>query len=168
MAEVNSAFVGAAGAHYVAARIYGLNLQCAPTFRNMPFVDILASNINGSKLASVQVKTSWNAVRARGRGMDRTPDHYEWDIGEHTFDNSEANSDSPRFLIALVDLREFKQQPDVFVLPPSVLAVYAKKTIDEKYGGDRTKWKRWMYHPKIEDLANFKNDWTPLLNVTGP
>jgi hypothetical protein len=60
---MHSLFTGTAGVYFVAARLNGMGFQCAPTFGNVPSVDVLVSNIDGSALISLQVKTITYALR---------------------------------------------------------------------------------------------------------
>lgn len=156
-----TALTGAAGVYYVAARLNAMGLQCAPTFGNVPSVDILVSSIDGSALLSLQVKTTAYAVRERGRGEERKPHHYEWDIGWKS-----ARLNIPNLFFALVDLMEFVQLPDVFIVPSSVIAEHFE-------GGDPQVWRRARYHTEsLEELAPYKNKWEILLDrlreLSGP
>jgi hypothetical protein len=123
-----------------------MGFQCAPTFGNVPSVDILVSSVDGSSLVSIQVKATMDGLRERGRGDERKPDHYEWDIGWKS-----ARLNSPNLFFALVDLREFAELPDVFIVPSNVIASYFQ---DGPEG-----WPRARYHEKIEKLAPYKNNW---------
>jgi len=78
---VNPSLTGSAGVYFVAARLNALGFHCATTFGNVPSVDILVSSISGGALVSLQVKTANYALREKGRGPEKKPHHYEWDIG---------------------------------------------------------------------------------------
>ena len=58
-------------------------------------------------------------------------------------------------LFALVDLREFEGLPDVFVVPSKTIFHYFE-------GGDPTTWRRVRYHPEIEEINKYKNNWSLL------
>jgi hypothetical protein len=77
----SSQLTGVAGVHYVAACLAYLGFHAVPTTRNVAGPDLLVSNLTGSKALCLQVKTTIWAMRARGRGDQKEPDHYEWDIG---------------------------------------------------------------------------------------
>ena len=73
---------GVAGVHYVAAYLANLGFHAVPTTRNIAGPDVLVSKLDGSRGLSFQVKTTaWAMRRKRGRGSNRKPHHYEWDIG---------------------------------------------------------------------------------------
>jgi hypothetical protein len=150
---MSTALTGSAGVYFVAARLNAMGFQCAPTFGNVPYVDILVSNLNGSSVASIQVKTTSWAVRERGRGQLRKPHHYEWDIGWKS-----ARANVPNLFFALVDLKDFVELPDVFIIPSSVITAYFE-------GGNPETWRRARYHTdSIEELAPYKNNWDTLRN----
>lgn len=144
---MQTSLIGAAGVYFVAARLNAMGLQCAPTFGNVPSVDVLVSNIDGSAMISLQVKTTGYALRERGRGEDRKPHHYEWDIGWKS-----ARLNIPNLFFALVDLKDFVELPDVFVVPSKIIAAYFE-------GGDPEVWRRARYHEIIEELSPYKNNW---------
>lgn len=148
---INSAMVGAAGVYYVAARLNAMELHCAPTFGNVPSVDIIVSSLNGSAQISLQVKTTMSAMRARGRGRNKQDHHYEWEIGWKS-----AVLNFPNLFFALVDLKEFRELPDVYIVPSNITATY--------FALGPENWPRARYHPLIRDLAPFKNDWDTIKN----
>jgi hypothetical protein len=123
-----------------------MGLHCATTFGNVPSVDILVSSIEGSALVSLQVKTTDYASRDRGRGHERAPHHYEWDIGWKC-----ARLNIPNLFFALVDLKRFEELPDVFIVPSNVIATY--------FQAGPEGWPRARYHEKIETLSPYKNNW---------
>lgn len=147
---MHASLTGSAGVYFVAARLNAMGWQCAPTFGNVPSVDILISNIDGSALVALQVKTTSYALRERGRGTERKPHHYEWDIGWKS-----ARLNIPNLFFALVDLKDFEQLPDVFIMPSSVIAAYFE-------GGDPKIWRRARYHEMAEAVAEYKNNWDAL------
>lgn len=75
---------GTAGVYFVASQLAAKGFHAAPTFGNAPNVDILAGLPDGAATVSLQVKTTWNALRKRGRGQEKKPHHYEWDVGEQS------------------------------------------------------------------------------------
>ena len=146
---MQTSLIGAAGVYFVAARLNAMQLQCAPTFGNVPNVDILVSNIGGSASLSLQVKTTTWGMRWKGRGDDRKPDHYEWEIGWKS-----ARLNDPSLFFALVDLRNFEELPDVFIVPSKVIARY--------FSAGPEGWPRARYHESIKKLERYKNDWTTI------
>lgn len=147
---------GVAGVHFVAARLSFLGFHAVPTTRNVRGPDLLVGSIDGSKTVSMQVKTTSWAVRTRGRGSDKKPHHYEWDIGWGS-----AAEKHPNLFFSLVDLKEFSEIPDVFIVPSSVIHEYFE-------GGDPKIWRRARYHPEIAELDPYKNEWSILQRALSP
>ena len=81
MANHSTAITGTAGVYYVASQLSIRGFHAAVTHGNAPYVDILLAQPDGSASLSLQVKTSIDALRTRGRGQNKLPDHYEWDVG---------------------------------------------------------------------------------------
>lgn len=146
---------GVAGVHFVAARLSWLGLHAVPTTRNVQGPDLLVSNLSGSKAVSLQVKTTEWALRTRGRGSQKRPHHYEWEIGW-----SSARLNHADLFFALVDLKEFEELPDVFFVPSAHLFKYFE-------GGDPKTWTRARYHPPVEEIEAFKNNWSILTDALG-
>ena len=145
--ESSSQLTGVAGVHYVAAFLSFKGLHAVPTTRNVRGPDVLVSTIDGEQSLSLQVKTTMSAMRTRGRGAAKTPDHYEWEIGW-----SSAKLSHSRLFFALVDLQHFERLPDVFFVPSRVIHAYFK-------AGDPSTWIRARYHPAIGEIAGYKNNW---------
>jgi hypothetical protein len=145
--ERSSQLTGVAGVHYVAAYLSFLGFHAVPTTRNVAGPDLLVSNLTGSRLLSLQVKTTVWAMRTRGRGEQKQPHHCEWDIGWGS-----ARSNHPHLLFALVDLKEFQGLPDVFIVPSDVICKYFE-------GGDPKTWPRARYHPQIDAIESYRNCW---------
>ncbi len=148
---MHTSLTGTAGVYFVAARLNAMGLQCTPTFGNVPSVDILVSSISGSALVSLQVKTTTDGLRKKGRGDERRPHHYEWDIGWKS-----ARLNTPNLFFALVDLKGFAELPDVFIVPSNVMAAYFEKGPEG--------WPRARYHELIENLDPYKNNWGTIRN----
>lgn len=161
---MSTALVGNAGAYYVAAKLSGMGLVCAPTFRNTPNVDLLVSDKKGSAFVSVQVKTSTSALRFRGRGEKKKPDHYEWDVNRNAY-----NLQIPNLFFALVDLKGKKLDalPDVFIVPSKILSAYYQHIVSTYYKDDPKKWKRTMYQETVEKLEPYKNAWGTITRKLG-
>ena len=90
--------------------------------------------------------TAW-AMRTRGRGKNKKPHHYEWDIGWKS-----AKINHSLLFFALVDLKEFEELPDVFIVPSQVISEYFET-------GPNENWSRARYHPEIEKISQYKNNW---------
>ena len=58
----------------------------------------------------------------------------------------------PKLFFALVDLKEFEEIPDVFIVPSVVIYDYFD-------GGDPETKTRARYHPEIADVEKYKNNW---------
>lgn len=99
-------------------------------------------------------------MRTRGRGGAKSPDHYEWDVGQKS-----ATLHRPDLFFAFVDLKLGAQQrPDVFIVPSKVVF----NAFDNPYFKASQKARRWRWHPKINQVEQFKNTWDLLHNyLTG-
>ncbi len=144
---------GVSGVHDVASYVSFLGFHAVPTTRNVEGPDVLVSNLTGSKGISLQVKTTISAMRTRGPGDGKRPHHYEWDIGW-----SSAKANHPHLFFALVDLKEFKALPDVFIVPPKVIFEYFR-------GADPETCRRARYHPLVEEVEPYRNRWELLANA---
>ena len=150
-----SQLTGVAGVHFVASYLAYLGFHAVPTTRNVAGPDVLVSTLSGAKSLSLQVKTTVSAMRTRGRGENKKPHHYELDIGW-----SSAKIDLPQLFFALVDLAYFEKLPDVFVVPSNVIFRYFE-------GGDPRTWTRARYHPEIDEIEEYKNNWSLLKTALG-
>ncbi len=153
MAKRSGILTGTAGVYHVASRLAAQGFHAAVTFGNAPSVDILVSQVEGAANLSIQVKTSRWALRTRGRGRQKQPHHYEWDVGERT-----ANLRHPDLFFAFVDLKSGKEElPDVFIVPSQ--RVY--EAFDNRYfkSGEA---RRWRWHPLIKEIEQFRNNWSLL------
>ena len=149
-AQYTSQLTGVAGVHFVASYLSYLGLHAVPTTRNVSGPDVLVSSLDGGKSATLQVKTTVWAMRTRGRGANKKPHHYEWDIGW-----ASAKINLPRLFFALVDLKEYETIPDVYVVPSRIIFEYLE-------GGDPQVWRRARFHPEIDEVARFRNNWQAL------
>ena len=147
--SILGSFTGGAGVHYVASRLNARGYHVALTVGNVPAVDLLVSRADGASSVSLQVKTSQWALRTRGRGENKKPNHYEWDIGWNC-----ARLNRGDLIFALVDLKNFEELPDVFFIPSKVIAKY--------FAAGPENWPRARYHPAIAHVEPFKNNWETL------
>jgi len=140
--------VGTAGVYFVASRLAAKGFHAAPTFGNAPHVDILVGQLDGAATLSIQVKTSWRALKTRGRGKNKQPHHYEWDVGEKS-----AKLNQPDLFFAFVDLKgDGYEMPDVFILPSRITYKYFEKYFESELS-------RWRWHPKLEVAEQYKDKW---------
>ena len=146
----SSQLTGVSGVHYVAAHLNFLGFHAVLTSRNVQGPDLLVSNLCGSKSVALQVKTTAWAMRTRGCGDEKKAHHYEWDIGW-----SSAKVNHPHIFFALVDLKEFQELPNVFIVPSEVIFHYFE-------GGDPATWRRARYHPLVEEVEQYKNNYNLL------
>jgi len=153
MTKRPAALTGTAGVYYVAYQLAARTFHAAVTHGNAPTVDILVALLDGAATLSLQVKTSSWARRTPKTKRAKRPDHYEWDIGQRS-----ATLCRPDLFFALVDLKSRSgQPPDVFIIPSEVIFAAFNRPYF-KSGKPR----RWMYHPKAEEIECFKNDWDRL------
>ena len=145
MAKRAPALTGACGAYFVASMLAFENLHAAVTVGNAPYVDVIVSSPDGSASIAVQVKTAVWAMRTRGRGVNKQPHHYEWDVGRKS-----ALANNPGLMFAFVDLKRMEEMPDVYLIPSSKLT---------EYFAGLGELKRWMYHPLIEAVEGYRNNW---------
>lgn len=150
-----TALLGTAGVYYVASYLNANGFHAAPTLGNAFHVDLLVATGRGSASLSLQVKTSLNALRTRGRGSSKKPYQYQWamDCG--------GVSPSRNLFFVLVDLRgePTRLVPDVFVVPSRVIGTYYRRVLRESFNGNPEKWKWRRYHPSIDDMISYKNNW---------
>src|SRR5579871_3950711 len=104
-----SSLTGAAGVYFVASYLAYRNIHVSITFGNAPAVDVLASSADGTRTVAIQVKTTEYALRHRGRGADKEPDHYEWDAGHKA-----ATVARIGLIFAFVDLKHKTNSTDAY------------------------------------------------------
>ena len=153
MANPSGILIGTAGVYHVAAQLAAQGYHAAVTTGNAPSVDIMMGLPDGSATLSLQVKTTRSALRTRGRGKDKQPDHYEWDVGKKS-----AKLERPNLFFVFVDLKFGKQVqvlPDFFVVPSRIVFDRFSRTKNLK---------RWRWHPKVESIEQYKNNWDTLRN----
>ena len=148
--ERPSNLTGTAGVYFVASRLAAMGFHAAPTFGNAPNVDILVGLPDGEATASIQVKTSWQALRRRGRSPNKQPHHYEWDVGKRS-----ANLNRPGLFFTFVDLKGGGNElPDVFIVPSGDVF----RAFDKPFFKSGVK-RRWWWHPEIEKVEDYRNAW---------
>lgn len=150
MAKRKSVVTGATGEHYVAYKLSAMGLVVAVPRGNSPAVDLLVSSADGSRVISIQVKTSTGAWRDRKRNP--ADSHWEFELSRRA-----ADYESDTLYYALVDLRWGSGEPDVFLMPSKLVAAWAKRGISENW----TRHIMWVYPGDEHDLceADSKNRW---------
>lgn len=143
--ERTSALTGASGTYLVASLLTFQGFHAAVTFGNAPMVDVLVGRADGAASVALQVKTTAQAVRTRGRGLSKHRHHYEWDVGYKS-----AHTCRDDLFYALVDLKNFEELPDVFIVPSEFLVGWFKP---------HGVLKRYRFHPLVEEVESFKNNW---------
>lgn len=155
MPKRSGILTGTAGVYYVASQLAAREFHAAVTYGNAPSVDILVGRIDGSTSLSLQVKTSHRALRTRGRGGNKIPHHYEWDVGQRS-----AMQHRPDLFFAFVELKTGSGQlSDVFIIPSKSVYDWFQGVITKHYGGDPSKLKRWRFHPGVKSIDQYRNKW---------
>lgn len=154
----NSKVVAGAGEHYVAYALSCLGHVAALVREGSPSVDILASNVTGSRAVGIQVKTTTHAVRKRGRGENRKPHELQFPLGHKAVENASEN-----LVFCFVDLKGLvpNTSPDVYVIPGSVFVNH--------YAGKNIRKHKWLrLHWPIERMEQYKNNWEPIEKALAP
>ena len=164
MVKRSDALTGSAGVYFVAAQINAMGYHAALTIRSVPNVDLLAGTLDGSHSIGIQVKTSTQASRKRGKGKERVTFQYQWGLGENAW---ESALKSKNLLFAFVDLdcdhgKELNRLPDVFIVPTSFLRKYYRDTVKNSFDGDPSKWKWKRMNVDASEFDQFKNNWAIL------
>jgi hypothetical protein len=119
-------FVGLAGQYYVAYCLTVRGYHATITAGNVPDVDVLVASPDGSRLLSLQVKTSTWAHRTK---------HYvknvrQWDVGQSAVGRSNDN-----LWYAFVDLREQSGStwnPVAYLVPSGWVSALVQKDFSRK------------------------------------
>src|SRR5580704_1943785 len=104
MAKKSKALTGIAGAYFVAAELSQRGYIATMTSRNTEGIDLLVSNLDGSRIVSIQVKTSGAKQRKR---FSRS-----WMLAKKHEDIFSIN-----LFYVFVDLKEEDKKPDFYVVP---------------------------------------------------
>ena len=148
----NSKLTAGAGEHYIAYILSCFDYIGALVREGSPTIDLLASNLNGSKTIGIQVKTTESALRMRGRGKNKVPYELQFPLGHKAIENA-----VPNLIFCFVDLRGRNpdETPDVYVVPAKVL-------IDYFEGVNIRQWSYFRLHWSVDRLATYKNNWQPV------
>ncbi len=148
----NSKIIAAAGEHYVTYALSCFGYIAALVREGSPTIDLLASNIDGSRTISIQVKTTENAMRTRGRGNNKAPYELQFPLGHKAVENA-----VPSLIFCFVDLHGLNPEspPDVYVIPAKVLIEHYKEKDIRQHSYFRLHW-------RIEEMEQYKNNWEPV------
>lgn len=148
----NSKIIGGAGEHYVAYALSCFGYIPALVREGSPTIDLLVSNLIGSRTLAIQVKTTAYAKRTRGRGNNKKPYELQFPLGHRSIEKA-----VPELIFCFVDLNTLNPEtkPDVYVIPASVFIKH--------YEGKDIKQYKWLrLHWTIERMEKFKNNWEPI------
>jgi len=104
--KLESTLVGVAGEYFVAGELSLRGYIASITLRNSRGIDIIASNANGTRSVSIQVKTN-------SQGSSK------WVLNE----KSETFYSENHYYI-LVALKEISERPDYYIVPSEIVAKY--------------------------------------------
>ncbi|MBI4201998.1 MAG: hypothetical protein HY532_02630 [Chloroflexi bacterium] len=157
----SSALIGTAGVYYVAAQLAAQGFHAAVTHGNAPSVDILVGSRDGARAVSLQVKTSTDALRTKGRKPNQVPDHYSWRIPELSLSVNHSGLFYALVYLKLPDFvnkqSEKRTLPEVFVLPSKEMwDVHIANQIEQP----KTSSWWWWHYP--QELEQYKNNWALL------
>ena len=149
MNKVTHIFTGTAGVYYVMHKLAAEGIHASCTHGNAPNVDVLASSADGQRTIAIEVKTTEHALRLRGRGTSKKPNHLEFPLGARA-----AKMRQPNVLIAFVDLRKFSEDkiPDVYIYPSIVVADFCAGWVDAA--------KMVRFHVPVALAEPYKNQWS--------
>ena len=147
-------FTGTAGTYYVMYRLASEGIHASCTHGNAPNVDILVSSADGSRAVAIEVKTTEHAMRLRGRGTAKQPDHLEFPLGARAAKLSNAS-----LVLAFVDLRAFSPErlPQVYLFPSTFVAQYCAPWVDAV--------KMVRFHIPIVAAEPYKENWDVIREV---
>ena len=153
----NSKLTATSGEHYIAYALSTFGYISALVREGSPTVDLLASNLTGSRTIGIQVKTTEYAMRTRGRGKKKKPHELQFPLGHKAIENA-----TPSLIFCFVDLRsrDIKTLPDVYLIPAKyLLEVYEDVNIRQ--------WSYFRLHWPIMQMQPFKNNWQPVHEALG-
>jgi len=119
-----STITAAAGEFYVGFQCSMRGFVVAVPRANVPSVDLLVSNIYGSRSISIQVKTSTGAFRLK---KDSAQNRCEFDVGEKG-----KNVYSSNLWYAFVDLNWDESTPKVFIVPSVKVHAFFDDGVERK------------------------------------
>ena len=147
----NKALVGIAGAHFVAAELSQKGYIATVTSRNTEGIDLLASSTDGSKIVSVQVKTSGAEQR---QSYSRS-----WILQK-----KHENIFSDNLFYVFVDLKLGSAKPDFYIVPSKVVADYVRTSHENWLKATTTSGKTHQDNPMRLFELNDNDTATKYLN----
>ncbi len=128
MPKIPSKLTGTAGEHFVAYKLSCLGYIAAMSREGSPTVDILVSNLDGSRTIAIQVKTTGWATRTRGRGTGKRPYELQFPLGYKS-----AKTKGDNFVFAFVDLNglDSEKEPDIYIVPSDFVFTYSEPWVDK-------------------------------------
>ncbi len=149
--EKDKVLTGAAGEYYVAFQLSARGYAVGLTARGTKSADLLVTNLETGKSATIQVKTM---SKAFVQPKNDEP-YWKWRV------RSPQVPTSKTFLYAFVDLKNnISESPDVFIVPSSQLTklVYEWKDNKEKV---RDSW----LNIQEKEAQKYRNRWDVIENV---
>jgi hypothetical protein len=139
---------GTAGVYYVMYRMAAEGLHASCTHGNAPNVDILVSAVDGSHSATIEVKTTENALRFKKEQGEMVPSFLDFPLGRRA-----AKLSSPNLIIAFVDLRVFSTDrvPTIYLYPSQVVARLCAEWVE--------KVPMVRFQPPLSRAEPFKENW---------
>ena len=148
MVKRNNKIVGAAGEHYVMYELLRRNFVAALVPEGIPSVDILISDVWGSHLASVQVKTA-SAPRKT------------WPLGP----KNEALESNRLFYCFVMPEDDEMASPTCWIIPSKVVAKHVRVSHQTwlsgttRRGATRNDSDRRAFHMSCEPLKDYPLGW---------
>ena len=137
-----TSLTAAAGEYYVALELSARGYSVGIPRANTPGVDLLVANQAGTKVLSIQVKTSNSARRDRKNGPSDS--YWEWGVGQRAMTLRGEN-----LFYAFVDLRwGSRERPLVFIVPSNVVA-----------GAMTPNSSRYMFYISDADTNRYQEKW---------
>lgn len=139
---------GASGEYYVAAELCRRGLIATITLKNMPGVDIIATDVDGKKSAIIQVKT---------RRIDNAKNDFP-------IASSPIRKKGRKFFYVFVSL-EKDSQPDYYIIPQSIVAEYVEGEFQKWIKADKKRKSklRVLHNKALHSLFNkYHNNWSIL------
>lgn len=151
LVDVPDALIGTAGTYHVMAVLAARGFHASCTFGNAPFVDILVSSAKGDKSVAIQVKTTREARRWRGKGEKAIVKELQWALGYRA-----AKHTRPGLFFAFVNMKgsPLGGKPDVYLVPGTWLAEFCAPWVD--------KVSLVRFHVAPDRVEPFRDNWDQL------
>lgn len=151
--KISNNLVGTAGEYYVCAELCKRGYLALITPKNNPLFDIIATNKDGSKTISIQVKTR------------SVHNNQGWKLGK----DITVKKNNHNLFIILVNLLE-NDPPEFYIYEYDILAEIVNKNYEKyintpKRDGSKKKDVDFRWHDTkyfTEDDRKIKNNWKPI------